>query len=174
MTIAFYLLAAIAVIGALLAVQLTNLVRAVFGLLLFFSSLAGLFLLLMAEFLAAAQILVYVGAVGILMLFAIMLTHRVTGDDDRGGFSRGWLWGSLGAALLFACVLWPIIDYSALDQRQPADIVPSVKMLGERLMDPYALTLEVTALLLTAALIGAIVVAKGTTEGREGEENSPS
>ena len=54
MTIAFYALAAIAVIGAFLAVQLTNLVRAVFGLLLFFSSLAGLFLLLMAEFLAAA------------------------------------------------------------------------------------------------------------------------
>ena len=82
MTIAFYALAVVAVIGALLAVQLTNLVRAVVGLLLFFGALAGMFLLLMAEFIAAAQILVYVGAVGILMLFAIMLTHRVTGDDD--------------------------------------------------------------------------------------------
>jgi NADH-quinone oxidoreductase subunit J len=172
MTIAFYALAAVAVIGALLAVQLTNLVRAVFGLLLFFGSLAGLFLLLMAEFLAAAQILVYVGAIGILMLFAIMLTHRVTGDDDRGGFSRGWLWGSLTAALLFAGVLWPVLEYSALDQRQATDLVPSVKLLGERLMNPYTLTLEVTGLLLTAALIGAIAVAKGTTEGREGEETS--
>lgn len=171
MTVAFYLFAAVAVIGAFLAIQLSNLVRAVSGLLLFFASLAGLFLLLAAEFLAAAQVLVYVGAVGILMLFAIMLTHRVAGDDDRSGFTRGWFFGLLVAVLTFVGVLWPVLKGAKLDERQETDMAPSAKLLGEVLMNPYTLTLEVTALLLTAALLGAIVVAKGTTQGREGEEN---
>jgi NADH-quinone oxidoreductase subunit J len=171
MTIAFYLFASVAVIGALLAIQLSNLVRAVSGLLLFFASLAGLFLLLAAEFLAAAQILVYVGAVGILMLFAIMLTHRVAGDDDRSGFSRGWFLGFLVAVFTFVGALWPVLEGAKLNERQESDLAPSAKLLGEVLMNPYTLTLEVTGLLLTAALLGAIVVAKGTTQGREEEEN---
>lgn len=171
MIFAFYAFALVAVFGATLAVQLTNLVRAVFGLLLFFGALAGLFLLLMAEFIAAAQILVYVGAVGILMLFAIMLTHRVTGDDDRNGFSHGWFWGSLLAAITFAALLLPALDQADLGSWQEADMVPTTKLLGERLMDPYTLTLEVTALLLTAALLGAIAVAKGNSKGREDKEN---
>ena len=171
MTLAFYAFALVAVFGATLAVQLTNLVRAVFGLLLFFGALAGIFLLLMAEFIAAAQILVYVGAVGILMLFAIMLTHRVTGDDDRSGFSHGWFWGSLLAALTFSALLLPTLDQADLGSWQEADMVPTTKLLGERLMDPYTLTLEVTALLLTAALLGAIAVAKGNSTGREDKEN---
>ncbi|MFP6900564.1 MAG: NADH-quinone oxidoreductase subunit J [Opitutales bacterium] len=174
MTIAFYLFATVAVIGALIAVHLKNLVRAVFGLLLFFGSLAGLFLLLMAEFLAAVQVLVYIGAVGILMLFAIMLTHRVTGDDDRSGFSRGWIWGGLVSVLLFVGALRPVLDASRLAERSVTELAPSAKLLGERLMNPYTLTLEVTALLLTAALIGAIVLAKGTSEGRAGEGNKGS
>ena len=174
MTIAFYFFAVVAVIGALLAVNLKNLVRAVFGLLLFFGSLAGLFLLLMAEFLAAAQVLVYVGAVGILMLFAIMLTHRVAGDDDRSGFSRGWFFGLLATVLFYVAALRPVIYASNLAERSMTDLAPSAKLLGQRLMSPYTLTLEVTALLLTAALIGAIVVAKGTSEGREGEGGKES
>ena len=170
MTYAFYAFALVAVFGALLAVQLTNLVRAVFGLLLFFASLAGIFLLLMAEFIAAAQILVYVGAVGILMLFAIMLTQQVTGDTDRSGFSHGWFWGALLSALTFATLLFPTLHESNLNVWEENDFILTTKLLGERLMDPYALTLEVTALLLTAALLGAIAVAKGTSKGRE-EEN---
>jgi NADH-quinone oxidoreductase subunit J len=68
----------------------------VFALLVFFAGLSGLFLLLLAEFIAAVQVLVYIGAVGVLLLFAIMLTERVAGDDDRRMTSRGWSWGSLG------------------------------------------------------------------------------
>ena len=171
MTIAFYVFASVALLGAILAVQVTNLVRAVFGLLLFFGALAGLFLLLMAEFLAAVQILVYVGAVGILMLFAIMLTQRVTGDDRRGGGSRGGFWGFLLAIATFCFVLLPVLRDAHLHEQSATGASLTTKLLGERLMDPYALTLEVTALLLTAALLGAIVVAKGTSEDGEREEN---
>ena len=89
MSVAFYLLAAVAVLGAGLAITLRNVVHAVFSVLLFFSSLAGLFLLLLAEFIAAVQVLVYIGSVGILMLFAIMLTTNVMGDPNRPVQSRG-------------------------------------------------------------------------------------
>ena len=81
--IAFWILSAIAVLGALVAVRKRNLIHGVFALMIFFAALSGLFLLLLAEFIAAAQILVYIGAVGILLLFAIMLTERVAGDDGR-------------------------------------------------------------------------------------------
>ena len=81
--ITFWVLAIIAVLGALVAVRRRNLIHGVFALMIFFAALAGLFLLLLAEFIAAVQILVYIGAVGILLLFAIMLTEHVTGDDDR-------------------------------------------------------------------------------------------
>ena len=71
--IAFWILSAIAVLGALVAVRKRNLIHGVFALMIFFAALSGLFLLLLAEFIAAAQVLVYIGAVGILLLFAIML-----------------------------------------------------------------------------------------------------
>ena len=91
--ITFWVLAVIAVLGALVAVRRRNLIHGVFALMIFFAALAGLFLLLLAEFIAAVQILVYIGAVGILLLFVIMLTERVTGDDARDITSRGSFWG---------------------------------------------------------------------------------
>ena len=95
MIIAFYILATVAILGAVMAITLRNVVHSVFCVLLFFSALAGLFLLLLAEFIAAVQVLVYIGSVGILMLFAIMLTTKVMGDSTRTVHSRGWAWGGL-------------------------------------------------------------------------------
>ncbi|MEC8928382.1 MAG: NADH-quinone oxidoreductase subunit J [Verrucomicrobiota bacterium] len=159
---AFWILSVVAVLGALVAVRQRNLVHGVFALLLFFAALAGLFLLLMAEFIAAAQVLVYIGAVGILLLFAIMLTERVTGEGKRI-FSRGWLGGALAAfAVLGALMLPPLRATELPAHAQPVD--PSVRALGEQLMNPYVVTLEVLALLLTAALIGAVATAQGTAK----------
>ena len=95
--IAFWILSAVAVLGALVAVRKRNLIHGVFALLVFFAGLSGLFLLLLAEFIAAVQVLVYIGAVGVLLLFAIMLTERVAGDDGRRMTSRGWPWGLVAA-----------------------------------------------------------------------------
>ena len=107
--IAFWILSAIAVLGALVAVRKRNLIHGVFALLVFFAGLSGLFLLLLAEFIAAVQVLVYIGAVGVLLLFAIMLTERVAGDDDRRMTSRGWPWGLVAAAAVFVVLLLPPI-----------------------------------------------------------------
>ena len=173
MTFAFYALSALAVVGGILALRLRNLVHAVFSLLLVFTAFAGLFLLLLAEFVAAAQVLVYVGAVGILMLFAIMLTQKVTGDSERLLGSTGWFGGILITLAVFFGVLYPVITKSNLPESPlVAELTPSVKILGQRLMDPYVVTLQVTALLLTAAVIGAIVVALNGEEEASEEQAS--
>ncbi len=164
--VTFWILSTVAVVGALFAVRLRNLVHGVFSLLVFFAALAGLFLLLMAEFIAAVQVLVYIGAVGILLLFAIMLTERVTGDDARRVSSRGWFWGLAAAIAVFVVLLLPAIQQTDLPKTaQP--VKPSIEKLGKQLMDPYAVTLEVLALLLTAALIGAVANAQGAKPKEE-------
>tara|TARA_B100001971_G_scaffold123907_1_gene114069 strand:- start:2434 stop:2955 length:522 start_codon:yes stop_codon:yes gene_type:complete len=168
--VAFWILSVIAVFGALVAVRKRNLIHGVFALLVFFAGLSGLFLLLLAEFIAAVQVLVYIGAVGILLLFAIMLTERVTGDDDRRVTSRGWFWGLVVTAAVFVVLLLPAIQQLP-PPKAAQTIDPSVKELGHKLMNPYVVTLEVLALLLTAALIGAVTAAQGVRMPKE--EGSP-
>ena len=172
--IAFWILSAVAVLGALVAVRKRNLIHGVFALLVFFAGLSGLFLLLLAEFIAAVQVLVYIGAVGVLLLFAIMLTERVAGDDSRRMTSRGWFWGLVVAVAVFAVLLLPVLlpaiqQVPTPEAAQP--IKPSVEELGHKLMNPYVVTLEVLALLLTAALIGAVTAAQGVRMPKE--EDSP-
>ena len=168
--VAFYILSAVAVIGALISVRRRNLVHGVFALMSFFAALAGLFLLLLAEFIAAVQVLVYIGAVGILLLFGIMLTERVTGDDARRVTSRGWFWGAAASVAVFVFLLLPAIQETKLSETMKP-IQPSVKALGEKLMDPYVVTLEVLALLLTAALIGAVAASQGAKVKEEEESH---
>jgi len=163
-------LSIIAIFGALVAVRKRNLIHGVFALLVFFAGLSGLFLLLLAEFIAAVQVLVYIGAVGILLLFAIMLTERVTGDDDRRVTSRGWFWGLVVTAAVFVVLLLPAIQQLP-PPKAAQTIDPSVKELGHKLMNPYVVTLEVLALLLTTALIGAVTAAQGVRMPKE--EDSP-
>ena len=167
--IAFWILSAIAVLGALVAVRKRNLIHGVFALMIFFAALSGLFLLLLAEFIAAVQVLVYIGAVGVLLLFAIMLTERVAGDDGRRMTSRGWFWGVVAAAAVFVMLIQQLPPSEAAQEMQV--ITPSVEELGKKLMDPYVVTLEVLALLLTAALIGAVTAAQGVRMPKE--EDSP-
>ena len=164
--VAFWILSAIAVLGALVAVRKRNLIHGVFALLVFFAGLSGLFLLLLAEFIAAVQVLVYIGAVGVLLLFAIMLTERVAGDDDRRMTSRSWSWGLVAAVAVFVVLLLPpILQLPPPETAQ--EVNPSVEELGKKLMNPYVVTLEVLALLLTAALIGAVTAAQGVRMPKE-------
>jgi NADH:ubiquinone oxidoreductase subunit 6 (subunit J) len=168
--IAFCILSAVAVLGALVAVRKRNLIHGVFALLVFFAGLSGLFLLLLAEFIAAVQVLVYIGAVGVLLLFAIMLTERVAGDDGRRMTSRGSFLGFVVAVAVFVVLLLPAILQLPLPE-VAQEINPSVEELGKKLMNPYVVTLEVLALLLTAALIGAVTAAQSVRMPKE--EDSP-
>lgn len=158
MTPVFYLLAVLTVGGALATVLLKQLVHAALAVTIAFAGLAFLFLSLDAQFAGFAQILVYIGAVAILIVFAILLT-RSSDLPKEGVFSRSWFAGFVLAAAIFAVLGWAVLQSANSLPQQSA--VPSVSVhdIGVALVNRYVLPLEILALLLTAATIGAVIVA---------------
>lgn len=159
MSFAFWVIAALTVAGGLAAMLLKNLVHCALAVTIAFAGLAFLFLQLDAQFAGFAQILVYIGAVAILIVFAILLTRSSETPKGDSVFSRTWLAGLLVAAAVFAVLGWAILRAApVLPGPAPATGV-TVRQIGEALMGRYVLPLEIVALLLTAALIGAVIVA---------------
>jgi NADH-quinone oxidoreductase subunit J len=154
----FYLISAFAVGGALAAVLLKNLVHAALALTVAFLGLAVLFLRLDAQFAGFAQILVYVGAVAILVVFAILLT-KGSEVPKEGVFSKTWLAGLAIAAAVFAVLAWAIVQAAPSLPNQAEVPAVTVNDIGNALMSRYVLPLEIIAVLLTAALLGAVIVA---------------
>jgi NADH-quinone oxidoreductase subunit J len=163
-TLSFFILGVLAVVGAAAAMTLRNLVHCVLALVLAFVGLAGLFLQLDAQFVGFAQILVYVGAVAILIVFAILLT-RGTESTSQSIVSPAWIASSVVAATVFGVLTWTI--RSSVSSRHPRPPQPevSVKQIGDALMSKSSLPLEVIGLLLTAALVGAVTIAIQEKQG---------
>jgi NADH-quinone oxidoreductase subunit J len=156
----FWILSAITVLGALFAITLRNLVHCVLSLILFFLGIAGHYFLLRADFLGAVQILIYIGAVAVLMLFAIMLTRHVTGDEGPREVLGGKWWAGMGTAIIIAGLLWAVIRKDQLAQLLPTGAAQtSVAAIGKALVADWVVPFEAMAVLLTAALIGAVVIA---------------
>ncbi len=158
--VVFIILSAIALIGALGVVTSRNLFRCALFLVLSFVGVAGLYILLEAEFLAMVQILVYVGAISILIIFAIMLSRRMMSSEFRAS-NEQWVWALVGAIALFAIlafillqVSWPIAPAEV-----PEDMI---SQLGQALVSPdrYLLVFEVASVLLLVALVGAVIIAR--------------
>ena len=162
MSVVFYLIAGLTVAGALAAVLLKNTVHCALALTVAFAGLALMFLELDAQFAGFAQILIYIGAVAILVVFAILLTRGSETPRD-GVFSRKPFIGLMTAAGIFAVLGWAVLHSGrALPDAggaQTAAPTVTVMQIGNALMDRYVLPLEIVALLLTAALIGAVIVA---------------
>lgn len=166
MTIVFLLLAAITIAGTAAAMSLRNLVHCVLALTLGLVGLALLYLQLGAQFVGFTQILVYVGAVAILAVFAIMMTRGAEPTDHHEPTSFR-ISGALIAAIVFAVLAWAF--YSGTGSLQMIAPQPdvSVNQIGVALMHQFVLPLEVIGLLLTAALVGAGVLAMDDTRGAE-------
>lgn len=163
----FYLISAFAVGGALAAVLLKNLVHAALAVTIAFFGLALLFLRLDAQFAGFAQILVYVGAVAILVVFAILLT-KGSEVPKEGVFSRSWLAGLAISAAVFAVVAWAVMQAAPSLPNQSAIPAVTVNDIGNALMNRYVLPLEIIAVLLTAALLGAVIVAMHEKRAKQG------
>jgi NADH-quinone oxidoreductase subunit J len=158
MTIAFFILAALTTAGMAAAMGLRNLVHCVLALTLGFAGLAALYLQLGAQFVGFTQILVYVGAVAILAVFAIMMTQSV-GPTTRPVFSSAWVTGSIVAGCVFAVLAWAICSSGVSRKMLPPEPEATVHQIGDSLMHTFVLPLEIIGLLLTVALIGAVVLA---------------
>jgi NADH-quinone oxidoreductase subunit J len=160
MEITFWTLSAITVVGAILAITLRNLVHCVLSLILFFLGIAGHYLLLRADFLGAVQILIYIGAVAVLILFAIMLTRHVTGTEGPREVLGGKWWSGMGTSIIVAGLLWAVIRKDQIAAMLPAGAAKtSVAEIGRALVGDWVVPFEIMAVLLTAALIGAVVIA---------------
>jgi NADH-quinone oxidoreductase subunit J len=157
MTIVFAITALLTAGSALAAISLRNLVHCALALALSFLGLAAIYLELNAQFAGFAQVLVYVGAVAILILFAILLTTS-PGREGGSRLAPGWLAGGITAATLF--VVFGGIFFSSRALPASGGTVPTatVKQIGQELMTLYILPLQVVGLLLTAALIGAVII----------------
>jgi len=156
--IAFWILAIVSVVAALAVVLLRDVFRAALCLILCFLAVAGLFVTLSADFLAAVQVLIYVGAISILIILGIMLTREV----QRGSPTNKLRIPAFIVAVLFLGV---VIFAVTSTQWQVAGIPPqepTTSALGIRLFgaDGFILPLEIAPILLLAAILGAIVIVR--------------
>lgn len=154
----FAILALLTLASAVAAMSLRNLVHCALCLVVTFAGLAGLFLQLGAQFVGFAQVLVYVGAVAILIVFAILLT-RGAEPTAQPLITGGWGWGVGVAVVAFGCLALCIARSSLARRELLPPPTLTARRIGEQLMTNYVLPLEVIALLLTAALIGAVIIA---------------
>ncbi|HEY6193148.1 MAG TPA: NADH-quinone oxidoreductase subunit J [Bacteroidota bacterium] len=162
-TLFFFLVAGLAVVSGLLVVTRANPIKSVLFLIVNFFCLAVLYLTLQAQFIAVIQIIVYAGAIMVLFLFVIMLLNL--GDETRTAVKPGV--AKLGAIALAAAVLAEILIgagvlhlQSAPAQSDRAAGMGTVESVGAVLYTGYLLPFEITSILLLAAMVGVIVLAK--------------
>ena len=169
MQIIFGITAAVMVGSAIMVVTTKNLIHAALWLIVTLFGAAVLFATLNAGFIAVIQVVVYIGAIAILFIFAVMLTRREM--RDRGPqLNSGWWLSAVIAVLVFGGLVWLLNGWDGLSKAAPAlgPSFDSVGMLAQALVSPeaYVLPFEVASVLLLAALVGAVYIAFQ----RKGEE----
>ncbi len=161
--IVFILVSLVTIISAIFVVSLRKLFHAALWLIVTLMGVAIIFALLEASFFAAVQILVYIGAIAIILIFAIMLTRNIMGDEEIQ-INRSW-----GVVLLLV-LIFMVIFISQLSSNEVFSTIlmsldfqgqESISSLGEGLLNPagYALPFELASLLLLGALVGGVYIA---------------
>jgi len=154
----FYLFAAITILSAFFVVTTKNIVHSAFYLLFTFFGVAGIYVLLGADFVAIVQLIVYVGGILILMLFGVMLTNKITSVEIKSG-----AWQILPAAIgvgLFAGILAAALINTSWKTFPVKAALPTTFSLGMLLMNEYIIVFELLGILLLIALIGAATLAR--------------
>ena len=160
-TIIFYLLAALTLVSGVMAVTTRQIFRAAIFLLFSLIGIAGLYFWMQYEFIAAVQIVVYVGGITVLIIFSIFLTQQA-GEKMPKQNIRQQLFSALAALCGFALIMVQLYQHTFTSTtNQP--VVPTVENIGTRMLGldegGFALPFEVVSMLLLSALIGCIVIA---------------
>ncbi len=150
---AFIAIAILTCVGALAAATLPRLIHAALSLVAAFVGLAAFYILLGAEFVGLVQIFIYVGAVAVLIVFTILLTHRESSDRDP----FNWL-GAVVAVAVCGGLFWAVAKSAGLWSAPVPNYDLTVRKIGDALMTAYIWPLLCVGLLLTAALIGALIL----------------
>ncbi len=159
----FYALAALTVVSAILVATLPSIIYSAVALLFSFAGVAGIYVLLSADFLAATQILVYVGGILVLILFAVFLSNRISSATLSSPIHFRW-----PAAVICLC-LFGVLSYMGVSTAYVVKPVityqPTTAEIGELLMTRYLLPFEAVSVLLLAALIGAALLSRPDAAG---------
>lgn len=155
--VAFWVLSLITLGSALMVVMVRDLIHAVLFLILSFVGVAGLYITLSADFVAVSQVLIYAGAISVLMIFAILLTPRSARDNAAVSYSApiSVLAGIVGAVIIFVVT----------DTQWPKDLErgafpETARQIGAALIEPHVLAFEIAAVLLVVAMLGAIMLVR--------------
>lgn len=159
----FFILAAIAVFTGLAVVAQRSAVRSLLFLLLNFCSLAGLYILLNAQFVAMVQIILYAGAIVVLFLFVVMLLGLERAEETPGVRRYQTLVGGLLGVLLLAGVVWALVSIGG-DTSSATATAGSVRNIGAALLSDFVVPFELASVVLLVAIIGAVVLAKAKLE----------
>jgi len=160
-TIAFYFFAALTIVFAAVVVFSKNIMHSAFSLLFTFFGVAGLYVLLSADFLAITQIMIYIGGILVLILFGVMLTTHITGVDVKSGTMgkiqlglAGILTGVIAASLIlvFKSTKWYLSESQVVNS--------TVNQIGKELLTNYLLAFEAASMLLLIAIVGAAFIAR--------------
>jgi NAD(P)H-quinone oxidoreductase subunit 6 len=154
----FYLIAAVTIISAAGVAFSSNIVYSAFSLLGTFMGVAGLYVLLAADFVAVIQVLIYIGGILVLMIFAVMLTHRIA-DPRISNRSVGRLPGLVVVGCL-AGVMAKAVLTTRWHTVAPGTPMPSTYAIGDAFLGDYILPFELASVVLLAALIGAVVLSR--------------
>jgi NAD(P)H-quinone oxidoreductase subunit 6 len=157
-TAVFYLIAIITVGSAVVVAFSRNIIYSAFSLLGTFAGVAGLYVFLGADFVAAVQVLIYVGGILVLILFAVMLTHRIT-DVEITNRAVGRVPGLMVVGVFLALLIQTIRETPWVKVKELAH-QPTTARIGDLFLENYLLPFELASLVLLAAMIGAVVLSR--------------
>jgi NADH-quinone oxidoreductase subunit J len=167
----FFILAIVAVAAGVGVIAQRSAVRSALFLLVNFCCLAGLYLLLNAQFVALVQVIIYAGAVVVLFLFILMLLGIERAEESPDLRRYQWIAGALLGALFLAGIIWALIPIGTSLVPAAAEwagaLVPTDNMreIGAAMMTDFAIPFELASIVLLVAIIGAVVLAKKRLEG---------
>lgn len=157
-TAVFYLIAIITVGSAAVVAFSRNIIYSAFSLLGTFAGVAGLYVFLGADFVAAVQVLIYVGGILVLILFAVMLTHRIT-DVEITNRAAGRVPGLIVVGVFLALLIQTIRETPWVKVKEVVH-QPTTARIGDLFLENYLLPFELASLVLLAAMIGAVVISR--------------
>jgi NAD(P)H-quinone oxidoreductase subunit 6 len=162
-TVVFYLVALLVVASAAMVAFSHNIIYSAFSLLGTFAGVAGIYVFLGADFVAAVQLLIYVGGILVLILFAVMLTHRIT-DVEITNRAAGVIPGVVIVAIFLALLIQTIRETPWAKAKEIV-YAPTSAKIGDLFLQSYLLPFELASVVLLAALIGAVVLARKEIKG---------
>ena len=157
-TAVFYLIAFITVVSAAMVAFSRNIIYSAFSLLGTFMGVAGLYVFLGADFVAATQLLIYVGGILVLILFAVMLTHRIT-DVDITNRAVGRIPALIAIGVFLVLVIQTVRETPWVRAKEVV-FNPTTAKIGDLFLNAYLLPFELASLVLLAAMIGAVVLSR--------------